>query len=309
MMAVAAFAALVALPWAVRAFSGATRSPNGVPLPSPMHVVLAAPPRAARTIVVGDVHGCFDELCDLLAKLNYREGEDVLVLVGDLVNKGPKSVQVVRWARERQVPCVRGNHDDALLSVLRRTGKWADSAPPPSYDYARDLSPEDVAYLEGLPYSLSLPWLNVLVVHAGIVPGRPLSEQRPLDLFKMRNVRPAAEGGGLEGLEKGAEGAEPWAKVYGGELGHIVFGHDAKRGLQREVHATGLDSGCCYGKQLSALVLPAHEIVSTDARAMYEVPGSAKRQQAQAAVASSEAESGSKAAAGSTANRAERAAG
>lgn len=195
------------------------------------------------------------------------------MLVGDLVNKGPKSAQVVRWAREAGAHCVRGNHDDALLSVHRRSGKWASAEPPPSYAYARELSEADLAFLEGLPYSLALPQHGVLVVHAGLVPAVPLDAQLPADLFKIRDVRSAEPGAPLEGLEKPAEGSASWASRYEGELGHVVFGHDAKRGLQRERFATGLDTGCCYGKALTLLILPGHELVSTPARRAYEEPG------------------------------------
>lgn len=197
------------------------------------------------------------------------------MLVGDLVNKGPKSAEVVRWARERSVLAVRGNHDDAALSVLRRSGKWAAREPPPSYAYLSNLSEADVAYLQELPYTLSLPELRVLVVHAGLVPGRELSAQLPHDMFKMRTVLPASDAPGapLAACERAAEGSAPWARVYGGELGHVVFGHDAKRGLQREASATGLDTGCCYGGRLTALVLPEHRLVSTPARRVYERPG------------------------------------
>lgn len=197
------------------------------------------------------------------------------VFVGDLVNKGPMSAEVVRWARERNVLSVRGNHDDAALSVLRRSGKWTTKEPPPSYDYVTQLSPEDVKYLEGLPYTLALPDLQVLVVHAGLVPMRPLKEQLPDDMFKMRNVAPlsAEPGASLAACERVIDGSEPWAQRYEGEHGHVVFGHDAKRGLQQEQFATGLDTGCCYGGALTALILPERKLMSTPARRMYEQPG------------------------------------
>jgi hypothetical protein len=67
----------------------------------------------------------------------------------------------------------------------------------------------------------------------------------------MRNIEESQPGvwSALEG------GGVAWAGRHAGPP-HVVFGHDAKRGLQLEAHATGLDSGCVYGRQLSALVLP-----------------------------------------------------
>lgn len=62
----------------------------------------------SRVIVVGDVHGCLDELQALLEKAQYDSNKDSVVLVGDLVNKGPKSAETVRYAREQGFYSVRG---------------------------------------------------------------------------------------------------------------------------------------------------------------------------------------------------------
>src|SRR5262245_38667641 len=80
------------------------------------------------TIVVGDVHGCLDELRRLLAAAGYRAGER-LVLGGDLVAKGPDSPGVVQLVREEGAAAVLGNHDD---HVLRARAVARGDLPPPS---------------------------------------------------------------------------------------------------------------------------------------------------------------------------------
>jgi predicted phosphodiesterase len=70
---------------------------------------------------VGDIHGCYRELMELLQKVGYAPRHDNLILVGDLVNKGPHSQQVVAaaraWCEGSFCWVVRGNHDDAALAA------------------------------------------------------------------------------------------------------------------------------------------------------------------------------------------------
>lgn len=139
-------------------------------------------------LIVGDVHGCLDELRTLLAKARYNKNKDTVVLVGDLVNKGPKSSATVRFAREQGFYAVRGNHDDSALAAYYRVGRFRDEALPASYAYVNEFSEEDVRWLTELPYSLSIPHLKTMVVHAGVVPGLPLESQTAAHMSRIRSV-------------------------------------------------------------------------------------------------------------------------
>lgn len=86
----------------------------------------------------------------------------------------------------------------------------------------------------------------------------PLDRQSLHDLYEVREVVPDTQGR-WRSAEKGMEEGIEWASVWNGPE-HIVYGHDAKRGLQKRALATGLDSGVCYGFKLTAIVIQAtHE--------------------------------------------------
>lgn len=99
-----------------------------------------------------------------------------------------------------------------------------------------------------MPYTISLPDFNAIVVHAGLVPERPLEQQSFDDMTLMRNIAVTRGPHGeteYTAFEHGKDG-QPCASAWPGPQ-HVYFGHDAKRGLQLARYATGLDTGACYG--------------------------------------------------------------
>lgn len=109
--------------------------------------------------------------------------------MGDLVNKGPKSAETVRFAREHGFYAVRGNHDDSALAAYYRVGRYRGDGPlPGAYKYVEQFNEADVRWLTELPYTLSIPHLKALVVHAGVVPGLPLEAQTAAHMSRIRSV-------------------------------------------------------------------------------------------------------------------------
>ena len=250
-----------------------------VHIPAVQHAILPSDAARPRTIIIGDIHGCLEELKALLAACRYDERTTRVVLVGDLVNKGPASAECVTFVRTAGFHCVRGNHDDAALfaweqrETERQDGGAAEGGSD-KYSYTESFSKEDVEFLASLPHTLRITQHQVLVVHAGLEPDVALRDQEAAGMITMRNLLP---GGGWTAKHK--EG-KSWAKAWSPDekrfpgVAHVVFGHDAKRGLQKHQHATGLDTGACYGKELTALVLPERKIVSVAAGSVYSAPGS-----------------------------------
>lgn len=214
------------------------------------------------TVVIGDVHGCVDELHALLRACGHNRGDEV-VLVGDLIFKGPDSRGVLALVRELAAHSVRGNHDQHALRLrpllLEQGG---DALPTKKRELLTSFDATDWAQLEALPLWYALPSQQALVVHGGLQPGVPLAEQDPEMLMGMRTLR--ADGSPSKRAEDGVLWGSRWP---GPEL--VVFGHHASRGLQQHPFAIGLDTGCVYGGKLTACILPERRLVSVPARRSY----------------------------------------
>ncbi len=200
-----------------------------------------------RTVIVGDVHGCYREVAELLERVGLGSG-DRLFFVGDLIARGPASRDVLRLARELGARSVRGNHEQRLLEARRRalSGRRPRLSSP-HYHVYKTLEEPDWAWLDSLPLTIQLPEHGLCIVHGGVVPGLPVERQPPEALLWMRGIDEA-------GAPSRSWDCEPWARHYSGEP-HVVFGHNSRAGLQLYPCATGLDTGCVYGHSLSALVL------------------------------------------------------
>ena len=118
---------------------------------------------------IGDIQGCFDELTLLLAKIGFNHGTDTLWLVGDIVNRGPKSLETLKFAKEHDssVQMVLGNHDLHLLAVGCGEGtlKRSDTVEPIL------THPDSHAMLDWLRHQpLLVRGDRHVMVHAGILP-------------------------------------------------------------------------------------------------------------------------------------------
>ena len=203
-----------------------------------------------RTIVVGDVHGCRRELERLLDRIGFRSG-DRLVFVGDLVARGPDSLGVLDIARRTGALIVRGNHEQKLLDWRDDDGVGLGRT---HMEVARSLRDVDWSLLETSSLWLDLPEHGARVVHAGVLPGVAIEKQEPHTLLHIRNV--------VRGAKKSSGKAQGvrWGARYAGPP-HVLFGHNAVGGLQLHPWATGLDTACVYGGQLTAMVLKDGERV------------------------------------------------
>jgi len=231
-----------------------------------------------RTIVIGDVHGCLAELDELLRKVE-RRGTDRLIFAGDLLDRGPDPVGVVRRARELGAESVMGNHEEKHLRYRNHEMLAAGGGGKPT-GYKNPMRPyhgdrlaqhralreEDWSYIQAMPLLIrvSPKWV---VVHAGLQPSVALAEQSANVLLRMRYLVTATG----KMLKLGEEEARPgeaafWSTVWTGPES-VVYGHHVQRVAVDEpasgVRCVGIDTGCCFGRALTAAIFIDGELRET----------------------------------------------
>jgi len=232
---------------------------------SPIHQIIHT--GSKRVIFIGDVHGCFEELMNLLTLCNSTQ-DDVVCLLGNLTDKGPSSIEVLNFVRTASnIYSVMGNHDLKVIKAYR--SHINGSGLKKKYSFVQKMTQADYDWLFNLPYVISFPDQKAIAVHAGLVPGIPIDDQPLVHMVTMRNLSPQPDQTWLP-LERPDAGV-PWASVWEGPM-HVYFGHDSKRGLQNWKFATGIDTGCCKGYHLTAIVLPGGESISVPSKSRAPPP-------------------------------------
>ena len=213
----------------------------------------------SKIILFGDIHGCYEEWRELIEKIN-PDKKDLLISVGDLICKGPSSKKTLDFAMSLpNLQCVVGNHELHFLRAWK-----ANKLDELTKDYQqrallemeKDLN-RYMKWIETWPFYLDLP--ECLVVHAGVRSGISLAKQSQEELCNLRNL----------------EDESPWHEHYQDKK-LIVYGHWARQGLCIKENSIGLDSGCVYGKQLSAVILPERKIVQIQAKRVCQSTDSKK---------------------------------
>ncbi len=212
----------------------------------------------SQTIVVGDIHGCYDELMALLDKAKFSDNDRV-VSVGDLVTKGPKNREVLElFMTDERFSTVIGNHD---LALRRRWNGEDIELKPAQKETHKELKSEKEAYcsfFNRLPFIIDLD--THLVVHAGLRPNVDLHSQTTGDLTRIRTL----------GADRESEEGTPWYHVYYGEK-VVLFGHWPAPEPRRGRKAIGLDTGCVYGYNLTAYIIETDKFVSVKAERAYDL--------------------------------------
>lgn len=204
-----------------------------------------------RTLYIGDVHGCAYELESIIDAFGFVEGSDSLYQTGDIINKGPDMLRCFSLIEKFGIKTVRGNHEEHLIHMIESDeSSWTEKQ---KQRFAR-LPMNDWQYIyqtvKKWPLYRDTPF--ALLVHAGLEPGKKnLDEMSPKVLLSIREWN-----------------GKPWFEQVSWEK-TVIFGHWAKMGLVQKPNFIGLDSGCVYGKALSAYCPEEDKFYSIPAKRVY----------------------------------------
>lgn len=227
-----------------------------------------------RHVIVGDIHGCLDEFDELLKTISYNKEDTRLILLGDLIDRGPDSVGVVRRARELDLDCVMGNHEFKYLKWLKSAGSRRDVLDKGAH-YS-NFDNDDTNYIFRMSKYFQIG--DTIIVHAGLKPNVPLSEQTTDDLFYLRYTDINRNFISLKTVAKlGKEAAKAhfWTEFWKGPES-VIYGHNVSstehpliEEVNPQIFCYGIDTGCCFGGKLTAFVLETKEIIQVPAKKIY----------------------------------------
>lgn len=193
--------------------------------------------------IIGDVHGCYETLVALLKKIPE---DDHICFVGDLVDRGPRSKEVVQLVMDRGYDCVQGNHDYWMGEYPKDYELWFDArnggyATVHSYDMV--LPQDHVDFIRNLPL-FHFYENQLLVTHSSAARVWPIADRSgpTRDVVQWnRNLPPKK----IKGIFN-------------------VFGHTVQERPQVWEHFACIDTGAAFGKKLTALRWPSMEIMQQE---------------------------------------------
>lgn len=240
--------------------------------------------------IIGDVHGCFAELKQLLTDMGYIVAETTgsgekdyqaahpagrkAVFLGDLVDRGPHTVAVLklvmRMVDSGSALCVAGNHDMRVLKKIQ-TGNVLTSHGGPDRSVVQlkeqggDFLSKVQHFMEGLVSHYVLDEGKLVVAHAGLkeaLQGSDSDEAREIALY-----------GEITGEtdEYGLPVRYAWAADYRGRA-TVIYGHTPQVQVQRVNNTINIDTGCVYGGKLTAFRYPEEEFMMVEAARTYCPP-------------------------------------
>lgn len=214
-----------------------------------------------RLIAIGDIHGCDREFEELLEKLQLQP-RDRVVLLGDLINRGPNSARVIALARKHAHVSLLGNHELRLLNY-RKTGD-PTHLKKSDYDTLKQLSSRDWSFMNAMPLMYYDRADDIVLVHGGFLPNQPWRNQPARIVTRIQNV----DDEGNPRKRSDAPDCPHWSTLWKGPP-FVVYGHTSRDRIHRLKWSLGIDTSCAMGGRLTACILPEMTLVQVRAHETY----------------------------------------
>lgn len=216
-----------------------------------------------RLAFIGDVHGCYAELMDLVDAIGFFEGKvDKMIFVGDLIDKGPHPELVINWCKQFATSCVfvKGNHEEKHLRYNMHERKVRKN---PNYKNPMGFTDDQLRTREALlglnydayhfidswnDYHYCLDAGNHLVLHGGLLPGMKAEDMPTKIITRVRYLKSDKE---MAHIDEITAEMPFWTEKYHGPE-KVIFGHQPFPTPHISEHAIGIDTGCVHGNYLTA---------------------------------------------------------
>jgi serine/threonine protein phosphatase 1 len=216
--------------------------------------------RDMKTLVIGDIHGCYREMMALIEKADPGPDDEIIAL-GDIADRGPGAKQVVGYLNsQKHARSLLGNHELKHIRAFRGEIKAGLSQRIVRKELREKMYSDFCKLLENFPAYIELK--EAYLVHGLWEPGLTIQEQDPNLLAGVMSKE----------IYLRDKYKKPWYELYDG-VKPIIVGHNHYRGdgrpliIKDKVYA--IDTGCCHGYYLTGIILPDFKIISVKAAGNY----------------------------------------
>lgn len=225
-----------------------------------MNGIRISVPDMERTLIIGDIHGCYTELMDLLQIAGIGENDSIIAL-GDVVDRGPDSTAVLKYFQNQpRAWSIMGNHERKHLLSYHKHIAPSKSQLLTRQQMLPEFYEEAIRLITKFPLFIELQ--AAILIHAYLDPGFQVSQQQESILIGSMSAD--------HYLKKKYQKA--WYELYTGEkpiiAGHQDYSKTGKPTIYKD-KVFLIDTGCCYGHYLTGLLLPEFKILSVKSRKNY----------------------------------------
>jgi len=236
--------------------------------------------KMTRTIIYGDIHGCLEEFQNLREKIQPAK-EDKEILLGDILDRGPYSIELLNYIIENNINSILGNHEYKYIRYKKHQERYLQNRKKnpiilddQQSELYKSLTDAHFSYLYSLPFFMKKD--NLTLIHAGITNTINLDMASIKELEKTLWIRQLDENQKVVSLHDIRDTTKNWSEYYDGNQGFIVYGHQVFSKANIGKYSIGIDTGCVYGNKLTALSITDtqnpfsnYKIVSVDVKKEY----------------------------------------